>query len=89
MTTAQELKSLYDITGKITDHNTLLINKGDLDRLTAQVEQYKADAEMLEWLSHQGVSFGFQDIYEGNRWEIAGPYATLRIAIASEMKGQP
>ena len=47
-----------------------------------------ADAKRLEWLSQQGVSFGFQDIYEGNKWEIGGPYATLRIAIDAEMKGE-
>ena len=56
--------------------------------LTAEREAALADAKRLEWLSQQGVSFGFQDIYEGNKWEIGGPYATLRIAIDAEMKGE-
>ena len=56
--------------------------------LTAERDAAQADAKRLEWLSQQGVSFGFQDIYEGNKWEIGGPYATLRIAIDAEMKGE-
>ena len=56
--------------------------------LTAERDAAQADAKRLEWLSQQGVSFGFQDIHEGNKWEIGGPYATLRIAIDAEMKGE-
>ena len=56
--------------------------------LTAERDAAQADAKRLEWLSQQGVSFGFQDIYEGNKWKIGGPYATLRIAIDAEMKGE-
>ena len=56
--------------------------------LTAERDAAQADAKRLEWLSQQGVSFGFEDIHEGNKWEIGGPYATLRIAIDAEMKGE-
>ena len=54
----------------------------------AERDAAQADAKRLEWLSQQGVSFGFEDIHEGNKWEIGGPYATLRIAIDAEMKGE-
>lgn len=63
----------------------------DQDAYVAMCDQRdaaQADAKRLEWLSRQGVSFGFQDIHEGNKWEIGGPYATLRIAIDAEMKGE-
>lgn len=59
-----------------------------LHKAEAERDAALADAKRLEWLSQQGVSFGFQDIHEGNKWEIGGPYATLRIAIDAEMKGE-
>jgi len=42
-TMSDDLPSLYDITGKITDHNTLLINRGVLRQLEMELEQYKVD----------------------------------------------
>ena len=80
------------IAGLIADRDTLARCKlADQDAYVAMRDQRDAalaDAKRLEWLSQQGVSFGFQDIYEGNKWEIGGPYATLRIAIDAEMKGE-
>jgi len=42
------------------------------------------DAARLDWLDHQRESYGFQDIHEGNRWEISGAYANVREAIDAE-----
>ena len=42
------------------------------------------DAERLDWLDQQCEAYGFQDIHEGNLWEISGPYANVRKAIDAE-----
>lgn len=42
------------------------------------------DAARLDWLDQQCEAYGFQDIHEGNRWEISGPYANVRVAIDAE-----
>lgn len=39
------------------------------------------DAQRLDWLEQQGYSYGFEDMHEGNRWLIEGPYRTAREAI--------
>ena len=39
------------------------------------------DAARLDWLDQQCEAYGFQDIHEGNRWEISGAYANVRKAI--------
>jgi hypothetical protein len=40
-----------------------------------------ADAMRLDWLDQQGYAYGFEDMHEGNRWGIEGPFANLRKAI--------
>lgn len=42
------------------------------------------DAARLDWLDQQCEAYGFQDIHEGNRWEIGGAYANVRDAIDAE-----
>lgn len=42
------------------------------------------DAVRLDWLDQQCEVYGFQDIHEGNCWEISGPYANVRVAIDAE-----
>lgn len=44
-------------------------------------EPASQDTERLDWLETQGVSYGFEDSHEGNRWTIEGPFRTLRTAI--------
>jgi hypothetical protein len=45
-----------------------------------------SDTEMLDWLGTQEASYGFEDVHEGNRWQVEGPYLTLRDAIRAAMK---
>lgn len=44
------------------------------------------DAARLEWLDKQVEAYGFEDIHEGNRWVIDGPYRDLRHAIDNAME---
>ena len=44
------------------------------------------DAARLDWLDQQREAYGFQDIHEGNRWEISGAYANVREAIDAARK---
>lgn len=39
------------------------------------------DAERLDFLETIGVSYGFEDMHEGNRWMIDGPFMFVRDAI--------
>lgn len=39
------------------------------------------DSARLDWLDQQGYAYGFEDMHEGNRWMIDGPFANLRKAI--------
>lgn len=45
----------------------------------------RKDAERLDWLDQQGYAYGFQDMHEGNRWLIEGPFSSLRVAIDAEL----
>ena len=52
---------------------------------TAQAaESVLEDAARLDWLDQQCEAYGFQGIHEGNRWEINGPCANVRVAIDAE-----
>lgn len=49
---------------------------------TPAAEQGDAkDAARLDWLDSQGTSYGFEDMHEGNRWMIDGPFANIRNAL--------
>lgn len=52
--------------------------------VAAEVEK---DTQRLDWLERQGYSYGFEDMHEGNRWMIEGPFRTIRIAIDAAMAG--
>lgn len=54
--------------------------------LLDRVEKAEKDAARLDWLDSQGYAYGFQDMHEGNRWTIDGPFANLRIAIDESME---
>ncbi len=43
------MKNLYEITGKITDINTLLINKNELDELRAELDAIRSQ-EPVAWM---------------------------------------
>lgn len=49
-----------------------------------RADSVQEDAARLDWLDQQCEGYGFQDIHEGNRWEISGPYANVRQAIDYE-----
>lgn len=49
-----------------------------------QADSVLEDAARLDWLDQQCEAYGFQDIHEGNRWEISGAYANVREAIDAE-----
>ncbi|MDM0041834.1 hypothetical protein QTI05_22530 [Variovorax sp. J22R193] len=68
----------------------LLMFAEDLKRsLQAEPARVQGDAptdtEMLDWLEQQGHAYGFEDMHEGNRWCVEGPFATLRKLIAFDM----
>jgi hypothetical protein len=48
----------------------------------------RADAERLEWLDRQAEAYGFEDLHEGNRWLIDGPFPNLRAAIDAARSAQ-
>lgn len=56
------------------------------DKLRTCIEELHKNAERLELLSHQTEAYGFEDNHEGNRWCIAGPFATLSEAIDTTLK---
>ena len=51
---------------------------------TQSADSVQEDAARLDWLDQQCEGYGFQDIHEGNCWEISGPYANVRQAIDYE-----
>lgn len=52
----------------------------------APADSVLEDAARLDWLDQQREAYGFQDIHEGNRWEISGAYANVREAIDAARK---
>ena len=57
-----------------------------IEQQQAEIARLRKDAERLDWLDRQGFAYGFQDIHEGNRWEIYGGYMHLRDAIDCGIK---
>jgi hypothetical protein len=43
--------------------------------------ELRKDAGRLDWIDSQCEAYGFEDIHEGNRWFLDGPFSTIRIAI--------
>lgn len=54
--------------------------------LLAEVGRVCKDAERLDWFDKQGYAYGFEDMHEGNQWEIKGPFVSIRCAIDTAMK---
>lgn len=53
--------------------------------LIERLEAAEKDAARLDLLDSFGYAYGFQDMHEGNAWEIRGPFANVRAAIDSAM----
>lgn len=56
--------------------------------LASQVESLEADAERMSFLDSMGISYGFEDLHEGVRWEVGGPFLSVRDAIDAEMEAR-
>ena len=65
----------------VTEALALLAKWGQPDQAADSLQE---DAARLDWLDQQCEAYGFQDIHEGNRWEIGGAYANVREAIDAE-----
>lgn len=51
----------------------------------AEMEELRKDAERMDRLEMECEAYGSQDIHEGNRWVVDGPFATVRDAIDAAM----
>ncbi len=49
--------------------------------LLAHIVELKRDAERLNRLDRIGYAYGFEDMHEGSRWMIDGPFSDIRAAI--------
>lgn len=56
-----------------------------LDELVA----CRKDAERLSKLDGIGYAYGFEDMHEGNRWMIEGPFRDIRAAIDAMQEQKP
>lgn len=54
-----------------------------LPELVEHIEGLAKDAGRLDLLDSLCESYGFQDVHEGNRWVIDGPYRNIRTAADS------
>lgn len=50
------------------------------------LEEFRKDADRLEWLDGQVEAYGFQGIHEGNRWIVEGPFSSIHRAIDAAME---
>lgn len=75
---------------KVLNHNNLHMECGPVNAAIlaacAPADSVLEDAARLDWLDQQREAYGFQDIHEGNRWEISGAYANVREAIDAARK---
>jgi len=61
------------------------IQKAMLDSRDAEIAELRKDSVRIDHMETQCTAYGFQDIHEGNRWSIEGPFATLRMAIDADI----
>lgn len=57
--------------------------------LVAERDSLRADAERLDTLDRLGYAYGFEDMHEGNRWVIEGPFKSVRDAIDDAKTNAP
>lgn len=53
----------------------------ELEALRAELEACRRDAERLDVFNNLGEAYGFEDMHEGTRWVIDGPFINVRDAI--------
>lgn len=56
----------------------------NLQMIEALTQGIARDSERLDWLDAQVHTYRFEDMHEGNRWTIEGPYRDVRAAIDAE-----
>ena len=83
VTWEQEAKNCWKALEEM--HERLMAAAAPQPSPTAQAaDSVQEDVARLDWLDQQCEAYGFQDIHEGNRWEIGGAYANVREAIDAE-----
>jgi hypothetical protein len=56
-------------------------NPATIKALLAHIVELRRDADRLNKLDRIGYAYGFEDMHEGNRWMIDGPFSDIRAAI--------
>lgn len=56
-------------------------NPANILALISRLRAAERDAARLDKLDAIGYAYGFEDMHEGNRWMIDGPYRDIRAAI--------
>lgn len=64
-------------------------NPATILALLAERAELKRDADRLNKLDSIGYAYGFEDMHEGNRWMIDGPYRDIRTAIDDMQETKP
>ena len=54
--------------------------------LESRLREVEKDAARLDYLDALGFAYGFEDMHEGNKWEIHGAYPNLRAAIDATLE---
>lgn len=90
----QEGDGLTVITGELmcSEENAefvALANPATILALLTERAELKRDAERLNKLDQVGYAYGFEDMHEGNRWMIDGPYRDIRAAIDAMQEAKP
>ena len=59
------------------------VSREALAALLAERAELLRDRDRLNKLDQAGYAYGFEDIHEGNCWDISGPFKNVRDAIDS------
>lgn len=73
-------------THDLTQYFQNAVNVGSVIQSQADSLANARDAARLDWFDKQCCGYGCEDIHEGNRWEIDGPFNSLRHAIDAGIK---
>lgn len=68
------------------------VKSSALTDIISRLRAAEMDAARLDKLDAIGYAYGFEDMHEGNRWMVYGPYRDIRAAIDdihdTAMKGE-
>ena len=54
-----------------------------------KIAALEADAARLDFLNSIGEAYGFEEMHEGDRWMVDGPFNSVRAAIDAAMQAKP